>query len=256
MVMERDRNKLAVVILAAGMGTRMKSSRAKVLHEINGRPMILFVVETAKQIAPNNVILVVGNQAEKVEAVVTKEAQVAFVLQTRQLGTGHAVRCAMSEIAPEIKEVLILYGDVPLLKPQTIQMLIEAHGSDSNDVTVLAVEMDDPTGYGRILCDDQGRFCGIVEQADADDKQKKIKLINTGIYCVKRAFLEKTLDQIKADNKQAEYYLTDIVALGYAQGHRIGFVKGGDSAETTGINTLKDLAQVERIVTGAKGNRT
>lgn len=243
-----DKNRVAAVILAAGLGTRMKSSKAKVLHEIGGRPMITYVVHTARCIAGNNVILVVGDQADTVKAVVAKSADIAYALQDKQLGTGHAVRCALPQIPPETKEVVILYGDVPLLRPDTIERLVYEHRLNKNQVTVLAVEMQDPTGYGRILCDAKGRFCEIVEQADASETQKKIKLINTGIYCVQRRFLAQALARIKTDNKQKEFYLTDIIGLGYLSGKKIGFVVGKESDETTGINTPKDLAKVENIM--------
>lgn len=247
--MDPDKNRVAAVILAAGMGTRMKSSKAKVLHEIGGRPMITYVVDTAQRIAGSNIVLVIGHQAETVKAVVAQNADVAYTLQTQQLGTGHAVRCALPQIPAETKEVVILYGDVPLLRPETIEMLVREHRKNNNQVTVLAVEVENPTGYGRILCDTKGRFREIVEQADASEDQKKIKLINTGIYCVQKPYLAQVLTRIKADNNQKELYLTDIIGIGYADGKRIGFMVAQDRDETTGINTLDDLAQVERIMT-------
>jgi UDP-N-acetylglucosamine diphosphorylase/glucosamine-1-phosphate N-acetyltransferase len=255
--MDPDKNRVAAVILAAGMGTRMKSSKAKVLHEIGGRPMITYVVQTAQRIAGDNIVLVVGHQADTVKSVVSQNADVAYALQAEQLGTGHAVRCALPQIPSGTKEVLILYGDVPLLRAETIKMLVHEHRTNKNHVTVLAVEMADPTGYGRILCDAKGRFCKIVEQADASAEQKKIKLINTGIYCVQKHFLTKALSQIKADNNQKEFYLTDIIGLGYAGAKKIGFVVGQESDETTGVNTLDDLAQVESILNKyqKQGNR-
>ena len=183
------KNKVAVVILAAGMGKRMKSDKAKVLHEIQGRPMILYVVETARKIAGDNVIVVIGNQAQQVRAIISETAELLFAYQEQQLGTAHAVRCALPQIPEHCDQVIILCGDVPLIQPETIAALVEDHLRARRDVSLLAVEMDNPSGYGRVLLDDNRQISAIIEEADTNADQKRIKLINSGIYCIDKAFL-------------------------------------------------------------------
>ncbi len=158
---------IAVVILAAGLGTRMKSNKAKVLHEVCGKPMINYVAETAKKIAGSNVVLVVGNQADKVRRAVSKLGAFNFAYQKEQLGTGHAVQCALPHIPDHCREVVILCGDVPLIKSDTVRALIKSHADEKRDISVLAVELEDPTGYGRILLDENRWVQGIVEESDA-----------------------------------------------------------------------------------------
>jgi UDP-N-acetylglucosamine diphosphorylase/glucosamine-1-phosphate N-acetyltransferase len=248
MEMAEDRN-IAIIILAAGKGTRMKSDKAKVLHEILGRPMISYVTATAREVAGDNVILVVGHQAERVRSVVAAEtADIVCALQEEQLGTGHAVQCAMPHLPQSIQEVIILCGDVPLLSATTIRALQDDHRTASRDISLLAVEVDDPTGYGRILMDRDRNLIGIVEEADADPAQKKIKLINSGIYCVNRDYLDASLARIKPDNAQGEFYLTDIVSIGYQEGKRVGVLVGEDADEITGVNTIDDLQSAKDIL--------
>ena len=184
--MQRVIDNVAAVILAAGMGTRMKSSKAKVLHEIIGRPMVMYVVETAKKVVGNNVVLVVGNQADKIKKIVSEKTDVIFAIQERQLGTGHAVLCAQSYVPAHTDQVVILCGDVPLITPNTIKRLIDDHIKEMRDISILAVEIDNTKGYGRILLDENRNVRGIVEEADATEEQKSIKMINTGTYCVKK----------------------------------------------------------------------
>lgn len=238
----------AIIILAAGKGTRMKSQTAKVLHEISGRPMIRFVVDTAVQIAGKDVIIVVGTQAELVKSVVSAHNEVRFVYQEKQLGTGHAVLCALPHLNEPIENAVILCGDVPLIKPDTLMMLINAHVAEGNAITVLATHMDNPFGYGRLVNDSFGNVCRIVEEADATIEEKAINQINTGIYCVRRKILGNLLLMIKTENVQNEMYLTDIVGLAVAAGERVGIVSCPDSREIIGINTQKDLEQVETIL--------
>ena len=249
-------NTVAVVILAAGLGTRMKSTKAKVLHSVLNQPMITYVVNTAAKVVVNNIILVVGNQAQEVRAIVSKSDDVQYAIQAQQLGTGHAVKCALPYIPRDISDVVILYGDVPLLTPDTVKQLVKSHQTAQQDVTLLAVELEDPFGYGRILHDKHGQLCGIVEEADATAQQKRIKLINTGIYCVQRTFLTEALAQIKSDNKQGEYYLTDIIGIGYAYQKKLGCLIGHDGEETLGVNTIADLMRVESIMQERQRNRT
>jgi UDP-N-acetylglucosamine diphosphorylase/glucosamine-1-phosphate N-acetyltransferase len=239
---------IAVVILAAGLGTRMKSNKAKVLHEVCGKPMINYVAETARKIAGNNVVLVVGNQADEVRRTVSKLGSFSFAYQKAQLGTGHAVQCALPHIPDHCREVVILCGDVPLIKADTVSALIKSHAEDKRDISVLAVELADPTGYGRILLDENRRVRGIVEESDTTGQQKRIRLINTGIFCVKKDFLLQAVPRIKSDNAQGEIYFTDIVEIAYNQKKHIGVTVGGLHLEVTGINTIEELKKVERAM--------
>ncbi|MBU1054512.1 MAG: NTP transferase domain-containing protein [Proteobacteria bacterium] len=241
-------NKLVAVILAAGLGKRMKSDKAKVLHEINGKPMIMYILETAKKIAGDNIVAVVGNQAEKVGEVVSKDYNVIFALQKEQLGTGHAVKCALSFLPEHSKQVLILCGDVALLSFETLKKLYEDHVKSDRDVSVLAVKIDNPKGYGRIIMDEKNCVSGIIEEADANDEQKSINIINSGIYCIKRSFLEYSLNKIKANNAQSEFYLTDVVKIGYSENKKVGAMIGQDSEEVLGVNSLEELMVVEKIM--------
>ncbi|MGD8991648.1 MAG: NTP transferase domain-containing protein [Desulfobacterales bacterium] len=239
---------IAVVILAAGLGTRMKSNRAKVLHAVCGKPMVRYVVETAQKVAGRNVILVVGHQADEVRRTVSQQGAFYFALQKEQLGTGHAVLCAMPHIPDSCREVVILCGDVPLIKAQTIEALIGSHLAERRDISVLAVELANPAGYGRILLDVDGRVQAIVEEADASAKQKRIRLINTGIFCIKKEFLAEALPQIKSNNAQGEIYLTDIIEIAYRNRKHIGAVTGDNVIEVTGINTVEELKSVEKAM--------
>jgi UDP-N-acetylglucosamine diphosphorylase/glucosamine-1-phosphate N-acetyltransferase len=245
--METEDN-LVVIILAAGLGTRMKSDKAKVLHEINGKPMVIYIIETAEKIAGNNIVLVIGRQADKVKALVSGSYDVRFALQEKQLGTGHAVKCALPSVPEYIEQVMILCGDVPLLSYGTITKLYNDHVKEKRDISILAVEIENPKGYGRIIMDERKRVLGIVEEADATEEQKKIKTINSGIYCVKKEFLEYSLNKIKAENAQSEYYLTDIVKIGYMENRRVGAIIGEDREEILGVNSLQDLIIVEGII--------
>jgi UDP-N-acetylglucosamine diphosphorylase/glucosamine-1-phosphate N-acetyltransferase len=242
------RKNVAVVILAAGMGTRMKSNKAKVLHEIDGRPMIHYVVEAARKIAGDNVIVVIGHQATKVREIIGKSAAVRYAFQKKQLGTAHAVQCAVPYIPDDCDEVIILCGDVPLIRAETITALVRDHLSAARDVSLLAVEVDDPHGYGRVLVDKNRKIFGIVEEADASPAQKKVKLINSGIYCIQKAFLMHALPKIRTDNAQCELYLTDIMGIGHAENRDMGVLIGSDPLEVIGVNTIQELKRVEATI--------
>lgn len=240
--------KLAVIILAAGLGTRMKSNKAKVLHEVCGKPMITYVAETARKVAGNRVVLVVGHQAEKVRRTISKLGTFSFAYQREQRGTGHAVLCALPHIPDSCHEVVILCGDVPLIKADTIGTLIRSHTDEKRDISVLAVELENPSGYGRILLDESRRVQAIVEESDATSEQKRIRLINTGIFCVKKDFLLRAVLKIKSDNAQGEIYFTDIIEIAYNEKKHIGVTVGGNHLEVTGINTIEELKKVERAM--------
>jgi len=241
-------NNIAVIILAAGKGTRMRSDTAKVLHEIQGRPMILYVVEAARKIAGDDVIVVIGNQAEEVRAIVSDTADLLFAYQDQQLGTGHAVLCALPQIPGHCDHVIILYGDVPLIESETIGALVEDHLKARRDVSLLAVEMVNPFGYGRILLDDNRQISAIIEEADATAGQKQIKMINSGIYCIDKGFLSEALPKIRSDNAQGELYLTDIMSIGYQEKRNMGVMVGTQCQQILGINTWQDLATVDTIM--------
>ena len=239
---------IAVVILAAGLGTRMKSQKAKVLHEVLGRPMILYVVDVSTRIAGDDVILVVGHQAERVRQIVSAQAQTEYAHQDQQLGTGHAVLCALPHVPDHSRHVVILCGDVPLVKTDTLKDFVGDHLDHRRHLSVLAVRADNPTGYGRILMDADHHVAGIVEEADASEEQRKIDVINTGIYCVEKAFLDHSLREIDTDNAQGELYLTDIIGIGHRENKAVGAVIAGDDREFWGVNSQTDLTAVESIM--------
>jgi UDP-N-acetylglucosamine diphosphorylase/glucosamine-1-phosphate N-acetyltransferase len=240
---------IAVIILAAGLGKRMRSPKAKVLHEIQGRPMLAYVIDVAREIAGGSVIVVVGNQAEAVRRAVSGAA-VRYAFQDRQLGTGHAVLCALPQLPDDCEQVVVLCGDTPLLTEPTLKSLVQDHLAAGRDATLLAVELEDPQGYGRVLLNDHQQVCGIIEEADASAGQRAIRLINTGIYCVTRQFLSDALPNVTPDNAQGEFYLTDIIRIGYESGRDIGVSYGAAPQEILGVNTPEDLARVEALMIG------
>ena len=239
---------LAIVILAAGLGTRMKSNKAKVLHAILGRPMISYVVDTACALAGNNVVLVVGHQADAVREIVAQQAEIKYAFQAEQLGTGHAVMCALPALPENIRHVVVLCGDVPLLKRETLQRFVHDHCLQKRQLSVLAVRLADPAGYGRIVQDESGNVVGIVEEADATLAQKAIQLVNTGIYCIDRRFLATALPEIKSNNAQGEYYLTDIVGVAHDTRLPVGVTVGESADEFIGINSREQLEAVEEMM--------
>lgn len=245
------KEKIAVIILAAGLGKRMRSPKAKVLHEILGRPMLAYVIDAARKLAGRAVIVVVGNQAEAVRRAVSGGgATVRYAYQDRQLGTGHAVLCALPQLPDDCEQVVVLCGDTPLLTAPTLKSLVQDHMAARRDATLLAVELDVPQGYGRVLLNDHHQVCGIVEEADASVGQRAIRLINTGIYCVTRQFLCEALPNVTPDNAQGEFYLTDIIRIGYESGRNIGVSYGAEPREILGVNTPEDLARVEALMAG------
>ncbi|MBU1168364.1 MAG: NTP transferase domain-containing protein [Proteobacteria bacterium] len=246
--MEFTRKNVAVIILAAGKGTRMKSDKAKVLHELNGRPMIGFVVDVAKTVAGDNVVVVVGHQRELVEKEVLKSANTRFAVQREQKGTGHAVMCALPEIPSHVTSVIILCGDVPLIRVETIHDLLGQHAKEDAAVTVLGVKVDVPTGYGRLIVGPDGSVIKIVEQADATDAEKKIQLINAGIYCIETDFLKDALNRITNDNAQGELYLTDIIEIAHRDQKKIGMCVCASEAEVIGVNTCDDLNKAQALM--------
>lgn len=244
-IMDMKDDQVCIIILAAGKGKRMKSDTAKVLHTVAGRPMILHVIDTAVEVAGENIVVVVGNQAEKVREVVASRADVLFAFQSEQLGTGHAVQCALPLLPEVCDAAVILCGDVPRITPVTIRRLIMEHFRHENDITLLAVTVDNPFGYGRVIRNPAGNVEAIVEESDATDEQRRIDLINSGIYCVNIDLLGVALSRVESANAQQEVYLTDIIKIARLAEKKIGLLTLTDPSEAMGINTLKDLRQIE-----------
>ncbi|HYT53865.1 MAG TPA: bifunctional UDP-N-acetylglucosamine diphosphorylase/glucosamine-1-phosphate N-acetyltransferase GlmU [Verrucomicrobiae bacterium] len=236
---------LGVVVLAAGQGTRMKSNLPKVLHPLGGRPLFLHVLRTAQRLNPNAVAIVIGHGAEAVRSAYAGN-DVAWILQEQQRGTGHAVLCAKEAFKGFKGEVIILSGDVPFIREQTLLMLVAHHRSRNAAVTLLTAFLDEPKGYGRILRDDHGNATGIVEEKDATPAQRGIREVNAGVYVVSASFAFAALSEVKNHNQQGEYYLPDIVAIGLAQRADIETVRVDDVREMLGVNTREELAFMEK----------
>jgi bifunctional UDP-N-acetylglucosamine pyrophosphorylase/glucosamine-1-phosphate N-acetyltransferase len=241
---------LDVLILAAGLGTRMKSARAKVLHEIGGLPLITYVCRTAQSLGPEKLYVVVGHQAAEVESVVQNELGnlAEFVLQTEQRGTGHAVMAAQVQLADRDSLVLVLSGDVPLMRAETLLRFIENHKASRAASSILSVRLENPTGYGRIIRDDNDLFARIVEQKDSTIEEQKTREINSGIYCFDSRKLFSALERVNTSNKQGEYYLTDVPQILVADGEAVNVYLHGDAREVSGINTRAELAEFENLL--------
>lgn len=232
---------LHVIILAAGAGKRMKSALPKVLQPIAGQPMLAHVIATARELKPDAIHVVYGHGGEAVRAHFTAQPDLVWAEQREQLGTGHAVAQAMPDV-PDAATVLVLYGDVPLIRAQTLQALMALPGR----LAVLAAEMADPTGYGRIIRDAEGRVAGIVEQKDADDEQRRIRIINTGIITAESTALRRWLSQLSNANAQGEYYLTDVFAFAANEYTAAEMAVVSDPQDAEGANDPWQLAQLER----------
>ncbi len=240
---------MAVIILAAGKGTRMKSDTVKVLHPLAARPMLAYSLDLACAMKPEKLAVVVGCQADRVrEAFADYSPPPAWAVQPHQRGTADAVRVALPLIKDAADTVLVLYGDVPLLKQEVLEALLKQHALQKACITILTAELENPYGYGRIVRDRAGRILRIVEEADTQEEEKKIREINTGIYAIHIPFLLETIDGLNADNAQGEYYLTDIVGLAVSKGLPVGWSLTDEPACALGINTRKDLAEAERIL--------
>ena len=232
---------LHVVILAAGEGKRMKSALPKVLQPVGGRPMLAHVIDTARALAPARIHVVYGHGGEAVRAAFAGQDDLAWYEQAQRLGTGHAVQQALPGI-PEAVDVLVLYGDVPLTRPESLRRLLDAQGL----LRVLVAEPQDPAGYGRILRDEQGKVAAIVEHRDANDEQRRIRTINTGIIAAESDPLKRWLSRLSADNSQGEYYLTDVFAMAADEYNPAEIVAVDDPLEAEGANDPWQLAQLER----------
>ncbi len=239
-----SRKPLSVVVLAAGQGKRMRSDRPKVLHALAGRPLLAHVLEAARALGPGRIVVVHGHGGEAVRAAFAGEPGLTWVEQAERLGTGHAVAQALPEVQ-DGDQVLVLYGDVPLVRPQTLRRLLDAAGGER--VAVLTACLDDPTGYGRIVRDEAGQLARIVEEKDADAATRAIREVNTGILAAPAARLRGWVGRLGRDNAQGEYYLTDVVAMAVAEGVPVAAVCVEDPDETLGVNDRVQLARLERL---------
>jgi bifunctional UDP-N-acetylglucosamine pyrophosphorylase/glucosamine-1-phosphate N-acetyltransferase len=238
-------NEIFAVVLAAGKGTRMKSEKAKVLHEVAGKPMLSHVLSTLQRLGADQTVVVVGHQADAVSEVCRGFA-VETVLQAEQLGTGHAVEQTRGLLEEREGLTLILSGDVPLLRTETLLTLREAVAKRNAAASVLTAVTADASGYGRILRGDSKEIVGIVEEKDASESQRSIREYNTGTYCFQNALLWPLMRQLNTDNAQGEFYLTDLVALLVRGGERVEGVVCEDEREVQGVNTIEDLARAQR----------
>ncbi|WP_058833677.1 bifunctional UDP-N-acetylglucosamine diphosphorylase/glucosamine-1-phosphate N-acetyltransferase GlmU [Luteimonas abyssi] len=234
---------LHVIVLAAGEGKRMRSSRPKVLQAIAGRPMLAHVVATARTLDPEAIHIVYGHGGDQVRAAFADQMDLVWAEQRERLGTGHAVAQAMGEV-PDGARVLVLYGDVPLITADTLRNLLA--GEREARLTVLVADLEDPSGYGRVVRDSEGHVAAIVEHKDADDEQRRIRIVNTGIVAAEATALKRWLGTISNDNAQGEYYLTDIFALAAGEFTAAEIVAVADPLEAEGANDAWQLAQLER----------
>lgn len=245
--MSHSNSSLAAVILAAGQGKRMQSDLPKVLHAVGGRAMVLHVIDAVRAIGADPVIVVTGYQADRVEAVCAGTG-VQFARQHEQLGTGHAVMQAEPGLGEHTGTIVVLNGDVPGLRPATIRRFVEYHDAQRAAATVLTAELEDPSGYGRIVRDDSGRLLRIVEHKDATPRELEIREINSGLFCFSAPELFPALKRVTRRNAQNEYYLTDVIGLLASEGKVVAAWRIEDPREVAGVNNPDELDAVRRFV--------
>lgn len=242
---------LAAILLAAGKGTRMKSTTPKVLHSVAGRPMLFYPLDILDKIKADRVVVVVGFGADMVRAAFPSARHVRFVDQTEQLGTGHAVQTAIKGLRGFSGDVLILSGDVPLISDYMVKALVKMHrrgGKNRPAITMVTTMLSDPFGYGRILRDDRGAVTGIVEEKDCTTEQKQICEVNAGIYLVSSRFLTANIKKLSSQNAQGEYYLTDLVRMAAERGHKVTALTHLEPGEVMGVNNRAELARAGAIM--------
>ncbi|MCX7781592.1 MAG: bifunctional UDP-N-acetylglucosamine diphosphorylase/glucosamine-1-phosphate N-acetyltransferase GlmU [Negativicutes bacterium] len=238
--------KLTAIILAAGKGTRMKSALPKVLHRVGGSPMVQHVLDAARQAGAERQIVIIGFGADSVREAIGDQAE--FVVQAEQLGTGHAVMQAQQLLAAAPGTVMVLCGDTPLLRGELLRNLYQTHRAVGAKATVLTAAMPDPAGYGRVIRGQDGRVLRIVEQKDASPDELAVSEVNTGIYCFETRELLSALAAITPNNRQGEYYLTDVIGILVGQGDKVWALPAEDYRETLGINSRVQLAEAEKIL--------
>jgi len=243
---KRIKKEIAVIILAAGKSTRMKSELPKVLHQLCGRPMLGYVLDLVTDLKPAQVVVVLGYKQELVRKFIPKGIKIA--IQKKLMGTADAVKVALAALKGFKGTVLILYGDNPLLKKQTLAKLLDYHLKNDVDATLLTAQLKKPSGYGRIMRDKYSSICGIVEEKDADELQKDIKEINTGIMAFKKEKLLANLGAIRPNNRKKEYYLTDIIEIFAKKNYLVDGLKIQDTQEALGINTRVQLAKANALM--------
>jgi bifunctional UDP-N-acetylglucosamine pyrophosphorylase/glucosamine-1-phosphate N-acetyltransferase len=234
---------IAAVVLAAGRGKRMRSSVPKVLHLLAGRPMLAHVLDAVRQVADGPVVVVVGPGMEAARAILPPE--VAAAVQPEPLGTAHALSCALPHLEGFDGRILVVFGDTPLVRPQTLRALVWEHEREGNTATLVTARMDDPTGYGRIVRGPDGTFACIVEEADAPPDVRAIREVNAGICCFEGSALRSVLPEIRPTNVQGEYYLVDAFRILRERGHRVGILQVREVMEVMGINSRRELAEAE-----------
>ena len=238
-------NELRIMVLAAGKGTRMKSDLPKVLHNLQGSPLIDYVLNESELLNPSEIILVVGFKKEIIISHTKKRYNLKYITQREQLGTGHAVLQSEELLKNKNGHILILYGDVPNIKASTLQPIVDHHIINNCDLTLITAEINDPTGYGRIIRDENYNLLKIVEEKDCNDNEKKIKECNPGIYIFKIPEIFKILNKIKTNNASKEYYLTDAIELAQHSNMKINAIKIDNSDEVIGVNTTDQLEELE-----------
>ncbi len=238
---------IATIILAAGKGTRMKTDLPKVLYPIDGKAMIRYVLDTVTEIGIQKSVIVVGYHADQVKSEIAY-FPTNFVIQEPQNGTGHAVLQAEPLLEDFKCDIIVLYGDVPFIRPETLERVIRTHQRENAAATILTVDMPDPTRYGRIVREKDGSVIRIVEHTDATDEELKISEINTGIICFRNPGLFDALHQVTPNNQQGELYLTDVIDILRQNGQRISAVKAGNPFEVMGIDDQEKAAQAENML--------
>ena len=236
---------LRVIILAAGKGTRMNSDLPKVLHKFQGKALIDYVIDESELLDPKEIILVVGFKKEQVIKHTKNRIHLKYATQVEQLGTGHAVLQTKELLKNKKGHILILYGDVPNIKASTLMPIVDDHISNNRDLTLITAEIDDPSGYGRIIRDKKGNLLKIIEEKDCNNNEKKIKEWNPGIYIFKTKEVFRILNSIKTNNASKEYYLTDAIGLAQQSNMKIKAIKIANSYEVIGINTADQLKELE-----------
>lgn len=245
-IQQMKRDNITAVVLAGGKGVRMESDLPKVLHNINGKPLIMHVLESLKKAGIQRIITVVGYKGEMVSETISGLSE--SVVQKEQLGTGHAVMQAETMLSGFDGNVVVACGDVPLIKPETFLNLIQANENEKVKAAVLTMKLENPTGYGRILKDSDGSFLRIVEEKDSDSEQKKIQEVNTGTYVFNSRFLFEGLKQIDTNNAQCEYYLPDALNYIIKSGFEVKTLMLDKPVEGSGINNKSELAALEKLV--------